>query len=69
MGLNVFCHFQPVVMSFDQGIGFPYTKGAKMVMHLLEYSFDKGLQDDSGLIFPAIIPVYVVQQPCVIIPI
>ena len=64
MGLNVFYHLRPVVVSFDQGIGFPYTK---MVMHLLDNSFDKGLLDDSGLLFLAIFPVYVVQQICVII--
>ena len=40
-----------------------------MVMHLLEDSFDKGLWDYSGYVFLAILPVYVVQQTCVIIPI
>ena len=69
MDLNVFYHFGPIVESSDQGIGFPYTKMAKMVMHLLEDSFDKGLQDNSGFIFLAVFPVYVVQQTCVIIPI
>ena len=68
-GLNVLYHFRPVVISFDQGICFPYTEMAKMVMHLLEDSFDKGLWDDSGFIFLAIFPVYVVQQTCIIIPI
>ena len=42
---------------------------AKMVMPLLAASFDKGLWDNSGFVFPAILPVYVVQQTCVIIPI
>ena len=67
MCLNAFYHFRPVVVSFDQGIGFPYAKIAKMVMHLLEDGFDKGLHDNSGFIFLAIFPVYVVQQTCVII--
>ena len=67
MVLNVIYHFGPVVVSFDHGMGFPYTKMAKMVMHLLEDSFDKGLWDDSGFIFLAIFPVYVVQRPSVII--
>ena len=60
MGLNVFYHFRPVVVPFDQGIGFPNTKMAKMVMHLLEDGFDKDFWDDSGFIFLAIFPVYVV---------
>ena len=63
MGLNVFYHFRPVVVYVDQGIGSPYTKMAKMVIHLLEDSFDKGLWDDSGFVFPAILPVYVVNKP------
>ena len=42
---------------------------AKTVMHPLEDSFDKGLWDDSGFVFLAILPVDVVQQTCVIIPI
>ena len=29
MGLNVFYHFRPVVVSFDQGIGFPIPKWPK----------------------------------------
>ena len=62
MSLNVFYHFRKVVVSFDQGIGFPYTKMAKMVMHLLEDSIDKDLWDDSGFIFLAIFPVYVVYS-------
>ena len=69
MGLNVLYHLRPVVVSFDYGLGFPSTKMAKMIMHLLENSFDKGLWDDSGFIFLAILSVYVVQQTCVIIPI
>ena len=67
MDLNVCYHFRPVVVSSDQGIGFPYSKMAKMVMHLLEDSFDKGLWDDSGFKFFTIFPVYVVQQTYVII--
>ena len=59
MGLNVFYHFGPVVVSFDQGIKFSLYQMAKMVMHLLEDSFDKGLWDNSGLIFLAILLVYV----------
>ena len=66
MGLNVFYHFRPVVVSFDPGIGFSYTK---MAVHLLEDSFDKGLWDDSGFIFLATFPVNVVQQTFVVIPI
>ena len=62
MGLNVFYHFMPVVVPFDQEIGFPNTKMAKMVMHLLKDGFDKRLWDDSGFILFAIFPVYVVQQ-------
>ena len=60
MGLNLFYHFGPVVVSFDQEISFPYTKMAKMVMHLLGDGFDKGLGDDSGLICFSIFPVYVI---------
>ena len=38
-------------------------------MHLLKDTFDKGLWDDSGFVSLAILPIYVVQQTWVIIPI
>ena len=57
MDQNVLYQFRPILVSFDQGIGFSYTKMAKMVMHLLENTFDKGLWDGSGFVFLAILPV------------
>ena len=60
MGLYVFYHFRPVMVSFDQGISFPDAKMAKVFIHLLEESFYKGFRDDCGLILLAIFPVYVV---------
>ena len=63
MGLYAFYHFRAVVVSFDQGKGFPYTTIGKMVMHLQEDSFDKGLWDNNGFIFLASFPVYVHKNP------
>ena len=67
MGLYVFYHFRPVIVSSNQGISFPDAKMTKVFMHLLADGFYKGFRDDHGFIFLAIFPIYVVQQTCVII--
>ena len=68
MTLYVFYHFGSIVISFDQRISLPNAKMPKVVMHLLEDSFNWGFRDDHGFVFLAILPVYVVQQTIIIIP-
>ena len=60
MGLYVFYHFRPVIVSFDQGISFPDAKMTEVFMHLLDDGFIRVLGDGHGLIPLAIFPVYVV---------
>ena len=69
MALYVFYHFGPVVVSLDQGISFLNSKMTKVVMHLLKDGIYQGFKNNHGFILLAIFPIYVVQQPCVIIPI
>ena len=65
----MFYHFGPVVVSFDQDISFPNAKMTKVIMHLLEDSFYQDFSDNHAFVFFAVLPVYVVQQTTIIIPI
>ena len=66
MVLYVSYHFEPVVVSFDQGISFPNAKMPEVVMHLPENTFYQGFRDNCSFVFLAILPVYVVQQTIII---
>ena len=58
MGLDVLHHLRPIVISLNQCVGFAY---AKMVMHFLEYGFDKDFWDNCDFVFFVIFSVYVIQ--------
>ena len=67
MGLYVFDHFRPIVVPLNKRISFANAKMAKMVMHFLEYCFNKDFGSYTGFILFTIFFSNMIQEARVII--